>query len=69
LLNLSGEWSGVLGVPVDVTLFASNVLNKIYVTQAVPAFEPAAFGYGNEIFGEPRMYGVRVRYRFGAQAK
>jgi hypothetical protein len=42
---------------------------KDYVTQAVPYYEPPTFGYGGEIFGDPRMYGIRVRYNFGAHAK
>jgi iron complex outermembrane recepter protein len=69
LLNMTADWSSVYGKPFDVSLFASNLLNKVYVTQAVPSFEPSAFGYGNELYGEPRMYGIRVRYRFGADAK
>lgn len=66
LLNATLDWKEVYGRPFDVTLFASNLLNKIYVTQAVPSFEPMFFGYGNEIFGEPRMYGLRVRFHFGS---
>jgi hypothetical protein len=37
-----------------------------FVSQAVPSFEPTGLGYGNEIFGAPRFYGVRAKYRFGA---
>jgi iron complex outermembrane recepter protein len=69
LLNMSADWTGVSGTPIDISLFASNVLNKVYVTQPVPDFEWADFGYGNRIYGEPRMYGIRLRYRFGAEGK
>jgi iron complex outermembrane receptor protein len=69
LLNMTADWNAIYGGPIDVSLFASNLLNKDYVTQAVPYYEPPTFGYGGEIFGEPRMYGIRVRYNFGAQAK
>jgi iron complex outermembrane recepter protein len=69
LLNMNADWNNVYGKSFDVSLFVSNLLNKDYVTQAVPSFEPGAFGYGNEIFGEPRMYGIRVKYRFGGEAK
>jgi iron complex outermembrane recepter protein len=69
LLNMTADWNGIYGGPIDVSLFASNVLNKDYVLQAVPYYEPPTFGYGGEIFGEPRMYGIRVRYNFGAHAK
>lgn len=69
LLNMTADWKGIYGRPLDLSLFASNLLNRVYVTQAVPSFEPLFFGYGNEMFGEPRMYGIRVRYRFGAEAR
>lgn len=69
LLNGTLDWNGIYGTPLDLTLFASNILDKTYVTQAVPSFEPLFFGYGNEIFGEPRMYGLRVRFHFGAETK
>ncbi len=65
LLNLSADWNGIYGRPIDVSLFASNVLDKVYATQAVPSFETQYFGYANEMFGEPRMYGIRFRVRFG----
>jgi iron complex outermembrane recepter protein len=69
LLNMSANWTGVYGSPVDVSLFSSNLLNKVYVTNAVPYYDPGAFGIGTEIYGEPRMYGIRVRYNFGAHSK
>ena len=68
LLNLAADWNKILGGPLDVSLFASNALNKTYTTQPVPSFEPS-LGYGVTLYGEPRMYGVRVRYRFGEEAK
>jgi iron complex outermembrane receptor protein len=68
LLNLVADWNGVFGAPLDVSLFASNALNKVYINQPVPSFEPG-LGYGVTLYGEPRMYGVRVRYRFGAEAR
>jgi iron complex outermembrane recepter protein len=66
LLNLSADWKGIYGSPVDVSLFGSNVLNKLYLTQAVINYEPG-LGWGNVFVGEPRMYGIRVNYRFGSQ--
>jgi iron complex outermembrane recepter protein len=65
LLNLSATWERVAGTPMDITLFGSNVLNKDYISQAVPYYEPPSFGFGGIIYGEPRMYGIRVRYSFG----
>jgi iron complex outermembrane receptor protein len=69
LLNMSVDWNEIHGKPFDLSLFASNLLNKDYIVEAVPTYQPAAFGYGTVIYGEPRMYGLRVRYRFGADNK
>ncbi|HEY3656679.1 MAG TPA: TonB-dependent receptor [Steroidobacteraceae bacterium] len=64
LLNLSAEWNGMLGSAFDSSLFASNVLDKVY---SVGGFdELGALGFSIQRFGEPRMYGIRIRYRFGA---
>ena len=66
---MAANWDNVYGSPFDVSLFASNLLNKVYVTQGTLSFEPAFFGYATQIFGEPRMYGIRLNYRFGANPK
>jgi iron complex outermembrane receptor protein len=53
------------GSSVDLTEFGTNVTNKQYF-----AFIPGLAGNsGVELatLGEPRMYGARVRYRFGAE--
>jgi len=63
LLNLSAEWNKIMGSAVDASLFATNVLDKVY---SVGGFdELGALGFSIQRFGEPRMYGIRVRYRFG----
>ena len=51
-----------LRVGVDVTAFGTNVTNKKYYT-----YIPGLGGGGAEFaqVAEPRMYGVRLRYRFG----
>jgi iron complex outermembrane recepter protein len=69
LLNLSATWERVAGTPMDITIFGSNVLNKDYISQAVPYYEPPSFGFGGVIYGEPRMYGIRVRYNFGSDSR
>jgi iron complex outermembrane receptor protein len=69
LLNMSADWKGVFGSSLDVSLFATNVLNKLYVFSPGLSFQPGAFGFGTDVYGEPRMYGVRLRYRFGAEAR
>ena len=65
LLNLSLNWEGILGSPVDLGLFATNVTKKKYYL-----FAGGLHGLGMEtaVVGEPRMFGARARVRFGAAA-
>lgn len=63
LLNLNMSWESVANSPVDLSLFATNVTQEKYYQ-----FVPGVSSSGSEFaaLGEPRMYGVRLRYRFGA---
>lgn len=67
LLNLSATWNGVYDKPYDVELWMSNATNRVYATQAVQAWMPEYLGYGDTLYGEPRMYGLRVKYHFGEE--
>jgi iron complex outermembrane receptor protein len=64
LLNLNVSWSSVFGSPVDITAFATNVANEKYYN-FVPGLASAQSAVEFATVGEPRMYGARVRYRFG----
>ncbi|HEY0960277.1 MAG TPA: TonB-dependent receptor [Novosphingobium sp.] len=63
LVNLNLSWNSIAGSPVDLSLFVTNLTKKYYYTfipglgQATP-LETAALG-------EPRMFGMRLKYRFG----
>jgi iron complex outermembrane receptor protein len=46
-----------------VALFGANVTNQ-FTRGVVRAFF-TSLGYDVRYVGQPRMYGVRVRYRFG----
>jgi iron complex outermembrane receptor protein len=62
LLSLSMNWESIAGSPIDVSAFATNVTQEEYY-----AYVPGLATSGGEfaVLGEPRMYGMRVRYRFG----
>jgi iron complex outermembrane receptor protein len=62
LVDLNFDWHHIAGSPVDLSLFANNVLNHYYYNLALP--EPA-LGLEVAQIGAPRMYGVRLRYTFG----
>ena len=65
LLNMSANWNGIGGGPLDASLYASNLTDKVYVNGGQSA--PAVYGIAIR-YGEPRMYGIRVRYNFGGPA-
>ena len=51
------------GSRVDLALFATNVTREKY--WVAPAGSISTLGAEYLFLGEPRMYGVRVRYNFG----
>jgi iron complex outermembrane recepter protein len=64
-LSLSVDLNSVGGSPVDLSLFATNITDNLYATGAAD-FYNQPFGVATLTYGEPRMYGARVRYRFGS---
>ena len=66
LLNVGADWQRIAGTPVDASFFMTNVLNKKYVSNSIAEIYDS-LGYGLTTFGPPRMYGVRLRYNFGAK--
>jgi iron complex outermembrane receptor protein len=65
LLNLALNWNSVSGGPLDVSVFVSNATNRAYQTGGIGI----GIGFTEATYGDPRMYGIRLNYRFGAKAK
>jgi iron complex outermembrane receptor protein len=65
LLNLSLDWKNIAGRGVDAGVFVTNATNKLYRISNTDVFQPGALLYWSTLYGEPRMWGVRLRYRFG----
>jgi iron complex outermembrane receptor protein len=63
LLNLNVNWKSVGGSPIDLAAFATNVTKEKYYV--APAGGISTLGAEYLFLGEPRMYGVRVKYNFG----
>jgi iron complex outermembrane receptor protein len=63
LLNASAEWKNFLGMPLDLSVFATNLTNKAYQISNSGVYQ--TIGTQAVIYGEPRMVGVRLKYRFG----
>jgi iron complex outermembrane receptor protein len=60
LLNLNVTWNRVMGSPLDAAFFMTNVTNEIYAVATTQGS-----GYDNVLFGQPRIWGFRLRYNFG----
>jgi iron complex outermembrane receptor protein len=63
VLNLNANWDHVLGKPVDLSVFVTNVTNELI--DVVHGGEYASIGYESVQYAAPRMWGVRLRYSFG----
>lgn len=63
LLNASLSWNGIGGSSVDASVFANNITNKLYRVSNSNTFNDLLAW--TALYGEPRMYGVKLRYRFG----
>ena len=64
VLNLNINWDNIGGAPVDAALFVTNVTKqRTYLHANVQAGNTG--GFLSNIIGEPRMFGFRLKYRFG----
>ncbi len=61
LVNLNLNWQGIAGSPMDMSVFVTNLFKEKYRTNLTGNWLS-----GLEVgrVGEPRMYGVRLRYNF-----
>ncbi len=63
MFNLNLNWENVGGMPVDAGFFVTNVTNeKVFLHTNVQARDS---GFLSSLIGEPKMWGVRLKYRFG----
>ena len=63
LLNASLDWKNVLGAPFDLSIFGTNIANKEYRITNTGTYQ--TIGAQTVMYGEPRMFGMRLRYSFG----
>ena len=65
LLNVGAEWQSMFGKPFDLSFFMSNALNKVYIIGGTDLYTLA--GYVTVKYGDPRLFGLRLRYHFGSE--
>ena len=66
VVNFRFDWNNFLGYPVDGSLFLNNAFNKTYAVGADALLNLT--GTSATIYAPPRMWGIELRYRFGADA-
>jgi len=62
-LNLNASWDSVMGSNFDLAFFMTNVTNEAYIV--FPSSSYYTFGGDGGHTNEPRMWGVKLKYRFG----
>ena len=62
MVNLNVNWEGIGGQPIDAAFFVTNVTNAKTILHANVQ---VGSGFLSNIVGEPRMWGFRLKYRFG----
>jgi iron complex outermembrane receptor protein len=63
LLNARVDWNHIFQSSFDASFFMTNVTNKVY--RVGQYNDLVANGYITSFYGEPRMWGAQLRYRFG----
>ena len=63
LVNLNASWDAVLGAPIDVSFFMTNLTKEAYTVYPVSSY--GSFGFDGGSPNVPRMWGFRLKYRFG----
>jgi iron complex outermembrane receptor protein len=66
LLNLNANWSNIMGKPVDLSLFATNVTKEQYYTfcSGLGGAIGSSNGFETCQVGAPLMFGARVKVRY-----
>ena len=63
LVNLSVDWRDIMRSNIDVQLFASNLTDEEYRISNANIYQ--TLYVQSTIYGEPRMFGLSVRYSWG----
>jgi iron complex outermembrane receptor protein len=63
LLNLNLNWESIRALPIDLSVFATNVTQEQFPVNIGNNW--SSTGYESFVTNTPRMWGMRLRYRFG----
>jgi len=63
-LDIRVEWNNILNYSVDAAFFMTNATDNLHVQAVLPLYN--VLGFTSLVYNEPRMFGVSLKYRFGA---
>jgi iron complex outermembrane recepter protein len=64
LVDANAGWTSIAGSTFDFFLFGTNITNQHYIVGVAGLGSPG-LGIEAETLGQPRLFGLRARYRFG----
>ena len=67
LVNATLDWNNVANKGFDLGLFVTNATNKTYRISNTNVYQAGGLLYQSTLYGEPRMYGMKLRVHFGGQ--
>ena len=62
LWNFTTSWKGIMGSNFDADFWVKNLTDKKYVTYG--SNQMLQYGYATYFYGNPRTFGLNVRYNF-----
>ena len=65
-VNAEVDLRNIGGRPVDVALFVDNLFDKTYATGLADFYNGSTIGTVSYTYAPPRMFGARIRYKFGS---
>src|SRR5690606_4027232 len=66
LVNLRADWRHIAGTGIDLAAFVKNLTDKEYFIGSGDLSAPGSLGIVQGMYGEPRTWGIQIRYNFGA---
>jgi len=68
LYSLGIDWQNVMNSPIDASFFVNNLTDTLYRVGGLNVFV-TTLGFDAAVYNPPRMFGVKLRYSFGPDAK
>lgn len=65
VFNVSLEWKEIAGSRLSARAFVNNVFDKLYAEAGLATLN--SLGFGENFYGDPRTFGLRLTYKFGGE--